>query len=462
MSELLRTLPHDLEAERAVLGAVLIDNATYDRVGELLVADDFFRRAHAAIWSSIVVMLNEKKTAVDLISLRVELERHSEFDEVGGPAYISALTDGIPRSANIEHYARIVREASTRRKLIAAAKKILCDAYETEISAAEVIVQADRAIVDLQRGAEPGRLVDVRTRTGAIMEDLEYRVNHRGVLSGVPTGFASVDELTDGWQRSDMIVLAARPSIGKTAFILNTAVAAASSTGRPVPIFSLEMRAKQLELRMLASLSGVDARQIRRGDLGDFDFEKLAPAMTRLQELPIFIDDRGSQTIWGIRAACRRLRSEHGPLGLIIIDYVQLMHGTLDRRGASRNDELTDISRRTKVLAAEIDAPILLLSQLNRAGDSRQDKRPILSDLRESGAFEQDADVVVFLHRKHHRESGPTAIIFDKQRNGPGGSLILTFDRETQTFTDGGEEPAADPEPARKPKQRSVFTKPGH
>lgn len=450
-----RTLPHNLEAEKAVLGGIIINNAQYVQSVTLLRAGHFFRRAHASIFLAIGRLLDEQKRDVDLLTLKDELTRVGELDECGGPAYISSLTDGVPRSSNVGHYARIVLEKAQLRAVIKLGNVMLTDAYDAEQPSTTIINAADKAIVDLQRGVNEGRLVDLRQSHAGLYEDLEWREQHRGQLIGVDTGFASINELTLGWQPGELIVLAARPSVGKTAFMLHTALSVALQSKMTVGVFSLEMLRRQLEYRMLASRSGIPLSRLQGGYLGEVDYEKLSAAMADLSQAPIFIDDRGGQTVLDIRAECRRLRAEHG-LGLVIIDYVQLIPGTIDRRGATRTEEVTDISRRLKLLTNEVQAPILLLSQLSRAGE-KEGRRPRLSDLRESGSLEQDADKVVFLHRRHHLESGVTNVIFEKDRNGPGGVLNVTFDRDRQQFTDGGEEPKpeAKPEPAeKKPRRR--------
>lgn len=442
-----RILPHDLDAERSVLGGILIDNQRFNQAAELIKARDFFRGAHQKIFQKIAGLIDRNDPA-DLLTVKDELDRAGELESVGGPAYISALTDGVPRSANVEYYARIVKEKSVRRALIGLASRVIADAHNAEQPSDEILRQVDRGVIALQSGAT-SRMVDTRESSEGLYADLDYRVAHKGQLTGVDTGFTSINQLTSGWQCGEMTVLAARPSMGKTAMILSTAIAAAR-TGKRVVIFSLEMRRRQLEYRMLATLSGVALTRIMGGYLVDADYDRMIPAMDAFRALPIWIDDRGGQSVQDVRWACRRQRSEHG-LDLAIIDYVQLMPGSLDRRGANRNEELTDISRRIKALTDEVGIPIILLSQLNRAGDTRSDKVPILSDLRESGALEQDADNVVFLHRKDHRVSGTTLVIFRKQRNGPTGTLPVTFDRDTQIFTDGGETPVESPEPAPKP-----------
>jgi replicative DNA helicase len=311
----------------------------------------------------------------------------------------------------------------------------------------QVIAEADRDIVAVQRGASESRLVNLQQGQTAFMADLEARVNREHALLGIDTGFTTVNELTFGWQKGDMVVIAARPSIGKTAFVLNTAMAAAKTSVK-VALFSLEMRRTQLEYRLLSTLSGVQLSRILSGNLSHDDFEQLSVAMTTMASLGIYVDDRAGQSAWDIRSACRRLRAEEG-LGLVVVDYVQLMPGTLDRRGANRNDELTDISRRLKTLADEVQCPVIVLSQLKRL-DGR---RPTIEDLRECGALEQDADLVCLMHRKNHRESGVTSFAVEKQRNGPTGTVNLVLTRETQTFVDHGIEPEEQALPGDGPQQ---------
>lgn len=445
----LRTLPHNLEAEKSLLGGLLINNAAYVTVAPHVRPVDFFRRAHGSIFAAMGRLLDELHRDADLVTLSDELRRAGELEECGGPAYIAALTEGVPRSANVASYAKIVHEMAVLRRIIRVGGEMQALAYEAEEPSQAIINTADKAIMELQRGGQIGRMADLRETHAALYEDLEWREKHRGQLVGVETGFESINHLTLGWQSGELIVLAARPSIGKTAFTLHTAMAAAKA-GKKVAFFSLEMRRRQLEYRMLSSLSGIALTRLQSGYLGEADYDRLAPAMAILSKAPILIDDRAGQGAADIRASCRRVKAEQG-LDLVVIDYVQLIPGSLERRGANRNDEVTDISRRIKALSDEVNAPVLLLSQLNRASEVRADPRPKLSDLRESGALEQDADKVVFLHRKHHLESGVTNVIFEKDRNGPGGVVNVTFNRDNQTFLDGGEEPAPspDPEPAR-------------
>lgn len=434
-----RTLPSDLAAEKAILGSCLINPAAFDRAG--LQGRHFYRHAHRLIWDSMRE-LNERGTGIDLLTLKAQLTKHAHLDEAGGPAYLAMLTDGIPRSSNVAHYAGIVRDLANLRGVIGAANAMLDDAYLAELPATEIVASADRAIIELQRGADVGALSDVRQAPDRLYPFLEDRVKHRGQVTGITSGFASIDELTLGWQGGDLIVVGARPSIGKSVWAMNVAVAAASGQ-KVVAVFSLEMSREQLETRLLAQLSQVHIGRIRGGHIDEADWPRLSDAMGKLGELPLFIDDGSGRNFWEIRAACRRLRAEQG-LDLVIVDYVQLMPGTLDQRTATRTAEITDISRRLKVLAGELRVPIILLSQLNRGADGRGDSRPRLQDLRESGSLEQDADLVCFLHRRHHLEDGTTNFIIEKARNGPGGTVDLSIWRDLQTFTDG---PTAVPEP---------------
>lgn len=428
-----RQLPHNLEAEKAVLGAVIINNAAFEHAISLLRPAHFYRHAHGLIFAAMTTVLEERKSELDFVTLIEELTRRGELENVGGPAYVASLTDGLPHATNVRHYAGIVREKHLLRGLIQAGNEITAAAYDAKDAPVDILKAADSALLDLQRTGD--RRGMVRLRAAAIFEDIEKRVAAKGQLWGLDTGYPSINEQTMGWQPGDLIILAARPSVGKTALALNTALAAAQG-GRHVAIFSLEMRQAQLEYRILSTLSGVPSMKMLTGYLSDEDYARIATALGVYDQLPIDINDRSAQTVADIRLACRRLRNE-AALDLVIVDYVQLIPGTLERRGATRNEEVTDISHRLKALGAELGVPMIVLSQLNRSGDGR---RPQLSDLRESGSLEQDADLVCFLHRKNHKEGGLTNFIIEKARNGPTGTVNLTLDRDTTTFHDGGEE----------------------
>lgn len=447
-----RTLPHNLEAERSVLGAVLVHNPVMEQLAGVLTADDFYRDAHRRIYRAIQRIIDERRAEADFVTLKEELARAGDLDEVGGPAYVASLADGVPRATNVRHYASIVKEKAMLRALIFAANKVLLDAYAAEETPAVLVQQADKLLLDVQRATLSHRLEDVRGAVPRIMADLEHRTRNRGELLGLATGFKSLDELTLGWQPGDLNIIAARPSIGKTTFVLNTAIAA-SQAGKRVVIFSLEMRRKQLEYRLLSTLSNVPLTRMLTGFLGSKDYEGISAGLELLAATNILIDDRSAQPVTSMRGASRRLRNEGG-LDLIVIDYVQLVPGALDGK-ASRNEQVTDISRRLKELADECNVPVLLVSQLSRANEKRADPRPRLSDLRESGALEQDADAVIFLHRANHRVGGETELIIEKQRNGPTGTVMLSMDRDTTTFTDAGLAPEP-VQPAPKPVQEGL------
>lgn len=428
-----RVLPHNLEAELSVLGAILIHNDAFDRTHALLKPSHFYREAHRRLFKSMIE-LQAKNVPIEFVTLKNELDRTGELDEVGGPAYISALVDGLPHAVNVQYYAAIVREKWLLREMINAGNKLVAGAYEAVEPADLLLREADRTMLGLQLQLEDRGMLTMASRSGDLMADLEQLVANKGQLLGIDTGFKSINEQTMGWQDADLIIIAARPSIGKTAFVLNSGLAAAK-LGMHVGIFSLEMRRRQLERRMLSFLSGVPLSKIQSGYLAEADYKGISAALCALDNLPLYISDRSGQTIGDIRTACRRLRSEHG-LDLVIIDYLQLMPGSLERRGATRNEELGDISSRLKWLADELAVPVIALSQLKRLGHSR----PSLEDLRDSGNLEQDADLVCFLHRKNHKESGVTNFILEKQRNGPTGTVNLSIDRDIQLFTDAGEQ----------------------
>lgn len=450
-------LPQNIEAERATLGAAMVNPIAADYVVDKLTPASYFRRAHQVIYEAIAA-IRERRAEVDFLTLKTELERRKKLDDVGGPSYISSLADGVPRSSNVAHYAGILKDLQAKRALVTFARRTIDLVGAGAYAATSILNDADRRLMDLQAGHTEGRMRSIASSLGELSNDIEWRMSHRGELTGVTTGYASLDELTLGWQPGDLIIIGARPSIGKTTFVVNSAVLAAQTFAKDgaairVAIFSLEMRRRQIEFRILAQLAQIPLTRILNGALGDLDLPKMSEAMVAMGDLQIEIDDRGDQTIWDIRAACRRLKAEGG-LDAVIVDYVQLMTGTVERRGATRNEEIDDIARRLKLLADEVSAPVIVLSQLSRKNQERSDPRPKLSDLRESGALEQHADVVAFLHRKNHREGGTTEFILEKQRNGPTGSINLTLDRDVVTFTDGGEDPPPEEEKPEKPARK--------
>jgi replicative DNA helicase len=434
-----RTLPHNLEAERSVLGAILLHNDAFNSAAETVDASDFFRDAHRRIFEKMV-RLAERGNAIDLVTLKEELSRSGELDEVGGPAYITALVDGVPRSTNVEHYARIIKEKSTLRNLIYSANKILTNAYEADEDADTILDQAESAIFAIADKKVRDGFVSLKDLAETSLDTIEKLASRKELVTGVPTGFTDLDEMTSGLQPSDIVIVAARPSMGKTSLVLNMAQHVGTKTDMTVGIFSLEMSKEQLFLRMLTGEARIDAHRLRGGFLGERDWGKLSQALGTLSEAKIFIDDTPSIGVLEMRAKCRRLQAEHG-LHMVIIDYVQLMQGR--GRFENRTLEVAAISRSLKGLAKELRVPIVVLSQLSRASETRSDHRPQLSDLRESGALEQDADVVMFIYREDQyadknapptEMTGTAELIIAKQRNGPTGVVKLAFIREFTRF----------------------------
>jgi replicative DNA helicase len=388
-----------------------------------------------------MVALSERGGAIDFVTLKEELSRAGELDEVGGPAYIASLADGVPRSANVEYYAKIVKEKSTLRSLIHSANKILTEAYEAEEEPDLLLDEAERAIFAIAEDRIRQGFVPLRDLVQSSFATIEKLQQHKGLVTGVPTGFVDLDEMTSGLQPSDLVLVAARPSMGKTSFVLNIAQHVGTSTDMTVGFFSLEMSKEQLFMRMLTSEARIDAHRFRTGFLNEKDYGRLSHALGTLAEARVFIDDTASIGVLEMRAKARRLKAEHG-LHLLIIDYIQLMQGR--GRFESRQTELASISRSLKGLAKELGVPIVALSQLSRAPETRSDHRPQLSDLRESGALEQDADVVMFIFREeqyrdadgnpNQEAEGTAEIIIGKQRNGPVGTAKLAFIKEHTRF----------------------------
>lgn len=427
-----RTLPHNLDAEKSVLGAILIDNNAINLAIENIGAADFFRVAHRLIFEAMLG-LNQHNDPIDLITLSDQLNRVGRLDEAGGAAYISQLTDGVPRALNVQHYAKIVKEKSTLRALIQSATEVLTRAYDGEAEADIQLDEAERSIFEIAEGRLRSGFVPVGQLVDNSYQLLEKLAQQKGAITGVPTGFRDLDEMTSGFQPGDLVILAARPGVGKTSLVLNVAVNAAKQAGLSVGVFSLEMSKEQLFLRLLTSEARVDGHRMRTGYLGEQDYDRIALALTELHDLKVFIDDTPSIGVLEMRAKSRRLKKEHG-LDLLIVDYLQLMQG--GGRFESRQVELASISRSLKILAKELGIPIIALSQLSRAAEARSDHRPQLSDLRESGALEQDADIVMFIFRaemyntpeeQNPENDNKATIIVGKQRNGPTGDVDLAF-----------------------------------
>ena len=430
-----RSLPHNLEAEKCVLGAVLIHNEAFNLAAELIDVGDFYRDAHRRIFDKMVG-LSERREVIDLVTLKEELGRSGDLDEVGGPAYIAGLVDGVPHSTNVEYYARIVKEKSTLRNLIYSANKILATAYEAEADADVQLDEAERSIFEIAEGRIQSGFVPLRELVQGSFDAIEKLQQHAGLLTGVPTGFTDLDALTSGLQPSDLVIIAARPSMGKTSLVLNIAQHVGTKTDRTVGMFSLEMSKEQLFMRMLTSEARIDAHRFRGGFLNEQDYGHLSHALGRLADAHVFIDDTAAISVLEMRSKARRLMAEHG-LHMLIVDYIQLMQGR--GRFENRTQELASISRSLKGLAKELNVPVVVLSQLSRAPESRSDHRPLLSDLRESGALEQDADVVIFIYREDQYDPQPenentAELIVGKQRNGPTGVVRLAFLKELTRF----------------------------
>ncbi len=431
----LRVPPHSNEAEQSVLGGLLLDNLAWDRAADLLTESDFYRYEHRLIFTAMGALINASKPA-DVITVFEQLQTHGKADECGGLSYLNALAQSVPSAANIRRYAEIVRERAVLRKLIGAADEIATQAFNTQGRAVSQIL--DEAEGRIFKIGEEGS----RSKTGfqgidRLVADLIDRVNELAEngaedVTGVRTGFYDLDKYTAGLQKGDLLVLAARPSMGKTAFALNIAEHVAVHEGLPVLVFSMEMGASQLALRMVGSLGRIDQSNLRTGRLQNDEWERLSEAVDRLGRVQLFIDETPALNSSELRARARRMaRQFGGTLGLVVVDYLQLMSGNSSSE-ENRATEIGEISRGLKALAKELQCPVIALSQLNRSVESRTDKRPMMSDLRESGAIEQDADVIMFIYRdeyynKESKEPGVAEIIIGKQRNGPTGTLKLTF-----------------------------------
>jgi replicative DNA helicase len=422
--------PQSIEAEESILSTILLDNSTLLDVLEILSSDDFYRTAHQKIFAAVEALF-KKSEPVDLITLANALRDNGVLEEIGGAAYLARLVDTVPSAVNVTHYARIVRDKSALRRLISKAAEITQHCYEEAGDFDHVLDFAEGAVFEISENKHRTAFHPLSKIIEANIDALEERQGNRALVTGIPTGFTRLDNLTSGLQNADLVILAARPSMGKTALALNLARNAALDGNVPVAVFSLEMSKEQLSMRMLCAEARVDASRLRSGFLNPEDWSRITEAAGVLSEAPIFIDDAPDISATSIRTKSRRLKMDKH-LGLIIVDYLQLMRG---QPGSERRDlEISEISRSLKLLAKELNVPVLALSQLNRKLEERSDKRPQLSDLRESGALEQDADVVAFIYRdevynkdENNPHRGTAEIIVAKQRNGPTGIVPLTF-----------------------------------
>jgi replicative DNA helicase len=431
----LRVPPHSIEAEQSVLGGLLLDNGAWDRAADLLRDGDFYRYEHRLIYAAIGVLVGASKPA-DVITVYEQLQNLGKADDCGGLAYLNALAQSVPSAANLRRYAEIVRERAILRKLIEASDEIATNAFNPQGRAvSQILDEAEGRIFKI--GEEGSRTQQgFQTMDQLVMQLIdrvtELHENGAEEVTGVRTGFYDLDRMTAGLQPGDLIVLAARPSMGKTAFALNIAEHVAVQEGLPVVVFSMEMGASQLALRLVGSLGRIDQQHLRTGALRDDEWTRLTEAVDRLSKAAVFIDETPALNPAELRARARRQARQCGRLGLIVVDYLQLMSGSSGTSEENRATVLGEISRGLKALAKELQCPVIALSQLNRSVESRNDKRPMMSDLRESGAIEQDADVIMFIYRddyynKDSKEPGIAEIIIGKQRNGPTGEVKLTF-----------------------------------
>ncbi|MBM7700717.1 replicative DNA helicase [Kurthia huakuii] len=436
MNEMDRVMPHNQEAEQSVIGAIFLEPQALVTASEVLVPEDFYNAAHKLIFETMLT-LNDQRTAIDIVTIAEELSNKNLLDDVGGITYITEVASAVPTAANVAFYASIVAEKSVLRRLIRTATKIVEDGYTREDEVAELLGEAEKQIMEVASRKNSSDFKHIKGVLVETYDHVEQLQNRQGDITGIPTGFRDLDKLTAGFQRGDLIIVAARPSVGKTAFALNVAQAVGTKTDENVAIFSLEMGAEQLVMRMLCAEGNIDAQVLRTGALTTEDWGKLTLAMGALSRAGIYIDDAAGIRINDIRAKCRRLKQEHG-LGMILIDYLQLIQGP-GKAGQNRQQEVSDISRSLKGLARELEVPVIALSQLSRGVEQRQDKRPMMSDLRESGSIEQDADIVAFLYRedyydKETEDANTIEIIVAKQRNGPTDTVKLAFKKEYNKF----------------------------
>ncbi len=441
----LKIPPQNLEAEQSVLGSILLEPEALSRVLEVMTGEDFYREAHRKIFNAMLD-LYQKGTPVDLITLTEILQNKGQLEDIGGASYLISMTDAIPSAIHVDVYARIVREKSILRRLINEATEIASKGYNFAGDAEDLLDEAEKAIFKISEAKINPLVYPLSYIIKESIGTIEQLYDRKETVTGVPSGFTQLDKLTSGFQNSDLVIVAGRPSMGKTALALNFARNAAVDHEVPVVIFSLEMSRQQLAIRMLCSEARVDSNKVRTGFIGEREWAKLTAAAGTLSEAPIFIDDSPTLTVLQMRAKARRLKSEKG-LGMVLVDYLQLMKG---REGSERREqEISEISRSLKALAKELNLPVIALSQLNRRPEGRDDKKPVLADLRESGAIEQDADLICFIFREemyeeNSKQKGIAEILLRKHRNGPTGSVSLAFLTEYTRFENlapGVEEP---------------------
>jgi len=432
-----KTLPSNLEAERSILGAILLDEKAIFGVLEILAREDFYLESHRKIYEKMKALMANSR-AIDLVTLKDELQRAAELEGAGGPAYLASLTDGLPRALNIEHYANIVKEKATLRRLIQISNEITVRSYQSEEEALTILHDVERAVFELASKQYRTGFTSIVPLVSSAFQQIEEVANRKSTITGVETGYTELDKMTAGLHPSDLVIIAARPGLGKTSLCLNIAQHVAIKMQKIVGIFSLEMSNEQLVKRLLCAEGEIDAHKVNTGYLNKEDWSRLGRAAGALSQAKIFIDDSASISITEMRSKARRLKHEHG-VDLLIVDYLQLMTGSTQRY-ENRTQEISQISRGLKALAKELNVPVIAISQLSRAVEARRgDHRPQLSDLRESGSIEQDADIVVFIYREEvfnptEENSGVAELIIGKQRNGPTGSFKLAFIKQYTKF----------------------------
>lgn len=435
--------PHSVEAEQSVLGGLLLESGALDKIIDLVSDGDFYRHEHRLIFRQIV-HLNEQAKPVDVITVAEALENNGELDKAGGLSYLGTLAQNVPTAANIRRYGEIVRERSIMRKLVEVGSEIASSAYNpTGRDASQLLDEAERRVFEIAEAGSKGKqgffsMPPLLTQVVERIETLYGREDHSEV-TGTATGYTDLDRMTSGLQAGDLVIVAGRPSMGKTAFSINIAENVALDSGKPVAIFSMEMGASQLAMRMLGSVGKLNQHDLRTGRLQDDDWGRLTHALGKLNDAKIFIDETAALSSLELRARSRRLHRQHGELGLIVVDYLQLMSGNAGKASENRATEISEISRSLKGLAKELQVPVIALSQLNRSLEQRPNKRPVMSDLRESGAIEQDADLILFIYRDEvynndSPDKGKAEIIIGKQRNGPIGTVALAFRGEYTRF----------------------------
>lgn len=432
-----RMPPASVEAEQAVLGAMLLKPDAVTTAAEELTADDFYRETHRLIFEAMMD-LKERTEPVDLVTLTEQLKKADKLTKIGGIPALSLIANSVPTAANVQYHARIVREKAQLRSLIHAATEIAGAAYEDAEDVEDIMDSAEKRILEVASGKRSKDFVPLQDILLNTLEQIEARYSNKGSITGLPTGFTELDHLTAGLQKSDLILVAARPSMGKTAFTLNIAAHVVLRAKEPVAFFSLEMSKEQLVQRLICSEGRIDSQRLRVGELEDKEWGDLIDTANRLSAAPLYIDDTPGITVMELRSKARRLKAEQG-LSLIIIDYLQLMQGRTSKSGDNRQQEISEISRSLKALARELNVPVVALSQLSRSVESRQIKRPMLSDLRESGSLEQDADIVMFLYREDYYDPDTenkniTEVIIAKHRNGPVDTVELTFLKQFTKF----------------------------